>query len=607
MKENVTFRQKVRRSLRLDRAVRLVWKSAPGWTLVNTGLTSAQGLLPLLSLYLMKRIVDEVTVGLASADRIAAFQRAGVWIVLAVGAALLTALLRSFSELTSQAQSLVVTDAIFDILHTQSVSVDLEYYEDPRYFDTLHRAQHQAPYRPMQIVNGLIQLVQSGLSLAGVGVLLFTSNATIGAVLLAAAVPGALVRLWYARQQFDLQQRRTEAERRVWYYNWMMTSGVHAKEIRLFNLGGLFKERFQTLQRTLREEKLALARRRSLIDLIAQTVVTGATFGSFAFVCFQAIGGVITLGSLVMYYQGFQLGISSFQSFLRGLAGLYEDNLFLTNFYQFLELTPKVSPPAEPRQVPEPMRTGITFESVCFTYPSQTQQVLTGIDLHLAPGHVIAFVGENGAGKTTLIKLLCRLYDPGAGRICVDGIDLRDFDPTDWRRQISVVFQDYVHYFMPAWENIWLGNVDKEPDREAKAIAEAARISGADALIRRLPHGYNTMLGTEFEQGHELSIGEWQKVALARAFFRDSRIIVLDEPTSSLDPLAEADLFRKFRQLIQGRSAILISHRFSTVRYADTIYVVKDGRISEHGPHEALLSRGGDYSRLYLAQAQHYT
>jgi ATP-binding cassette subfamily B protein len=383
-----------------------------------------------------------------------------------------------------------------------------------------------------------------------------------------------------------------------------MTSGMHAKEIRLFNLGGLFKERFQTLQRALREEKLALARRRSFIDLIAQTVVTGATFGSFAFICYQAIGGAITLGGLVMYYQGFQLGISSFQSFLRGLAGLYEDNLFLSNFYQFLELTPKVRAPAQPRQVPEPMREGIAFESVRFTYPSQKQQVLTEIDLSLAPGQVIALVGENGAGKTTLIKLLCRLYDPDAGRITVDGIDLRDLDPTHWRRQISVVFQDYVHYFMAAWENIWLGNVEKEPDREA--IAEAARLSGADALIRRLPRGYDTMLGTEFEQGHELSIGEWQKVALARAFLRDSRIVVLDEPTSSLDPLAEADLFRKFRQLIQGRSAILISHRFSTVRYADTIYVVKDGRISEHGAHEDLLGRAGDYARLFTAQAQNY-
>jgi ATP-binding cassette subfamily B protein len=250
------------------------------------------------------------------------------------------------------------------------------------------------------------------------------------------------------------------------------------------------------------------------------------------------------------------------------------------------------------------MRQGITFRDVGFTYPRCEQETLHGIHLTLAPGEVIALVGENGSGKTTLVKLLCRLYDPGRGAVAVDGVDLRELDPVRWRRGISVVFQDYAQYALAAWENIWLGRADATPERER--IEHAAQLSGADPVIRRLPHGYDSMLGRWFKEGQELSIGEWQKVALARAFIRDAQVIVLDEPTSSLDPLAEAEVFRQFRQLIDGRSAILISHRFSTVQLADRIYVLERGGVVEHGTHRELLARNGHYARLYRAQAQYY-
>lgn len=588
----------------LLRALQLVWSMAPGWTAANMLLVVILGVLPIAALYLTKLIVDSVTAGLAGPDPAAVFPQVFFYILVAAAIALFLALARSLSELTSEAQSMIVTDGVSDILHAQSIAVDLEYYEDTSYYDTLHRAQQEAPYRPTRIVNGLVQIGQNGISLIGVAVLILTFSWVIALILLAAAVPAALVRYYYARARFRFEQENTESERQAWYYHWVLTDSSHAKEVRLFNLGSLFRERFKNFRTDLRKGRLKLAQYRTLSDSASQVIVVIALFGTFAFIAYSTLQKTISVGDLVMYFLAFQLGIGFIQAILNSLAGLYEDNLFLTNFYQFLDLKPAIHSPVQPVPVPKQNDQRIEFRDVLFSYPGGVKEAVSGVNLTLSPGEVIALVGENGSGKTTLIKLLCRLYDPDSGSITVNGIDLRSFDPVAWRKEISVIFQDYVHYYLSAAENIWVGNVER--DQDPASITKAANRSGADAVIQRLPKGYQTNLGHWFSGGQELSEGEWQKVALARAFYRDSNIVVLDEPTSSLDPLAEADLFRNFRDLLEGRSAILISHRFSTVQMADRIYVLDKGRIIEEGSHADLLRLKGRYAHLFGTQAEHY-
>jgi ATP-binding cassette subfamily B protein len=584
--------------------VRFVWESARGWTIVSLALIIIQGALPLLALYLMKLIIDAVTFAVGALDKVSAFQHIALLIGFAAGVAILKALCQSVAGVVKETQSLVVTDHMYDILHAKSIEVDLEYYENAQYLDTLHRAQKEGPYRPTQIINGLVRLGQSVISLVAMTGLLFTFHWVMAVVLFAAAIPGVLVRLSYSGTMFRWQRDRTQAERKASYFNWMLTGDMYAKEIRLFGLGDLIKHRFSDVRKQLRDERLEISRKRSIAELVAQVSATLAVFGSFGFIAYRTLQGIITLGDMVMYFGAFQRGLGYLRDVLGGLAALYENNLFISNLYEFLDLEPKVKEPLHPLSIPQPIQKGFFFEKVSFQYPDGNRKVLENISLSIESGEVVALVGENGSGKTTLVKLLCRLYDPIQGSITLDGIDLRRFQTTALRREISVIFQDYVKYHLTARENIWFGNIDLPPEHQQ--IAAAARHAGADDLITRLPKGYETMLGKWFEDGEELSIGEWQKVALARAFLRDAQIIVLDEPTSSLDAKSEYEVFEKFRQLLNGRSAILISHRFSTVRMADRIFVLEDGRIIESGAHEQLIELEGKYARLFEKQARYY-
>jgi len=580
----------------------LVWESSRGWAALQIALLVLASLVPLLALYLTKEIIDTVAQALSGGPRDVG--RLTMFVALAGGVALAATGLRLLSSLVTEVQGIRLSDRVQEIMHQKSVELDLEFYETPEYHDTLLRAQTEAPYRPAQIVASCAQVAQGGLSLLAVVGLLVSFHWMLVAALLAAAVPGLLVKVRYSSRLYQWSRRRTAIQRLLRYLNLLITANEPAKEVRLLGLGEEFGQRHRVLRRQADREKLELATQRSGYELLAQMVAVTAVFSAMFVIAQRALAGAVTIGDMVMYFGAFQRAQDFFRDFLAGLAGLYEQNLFLTDFKRFLALEPTVVDPPKPTPYPRPIQRGIEIDHVSFRYPGTETDVLTDVSFVIRPGEHVALVGENGSGKTTLVKLLCRLYDPTAGVIRIDGSDLRDLSLTDLRSELAVVFQDYTRFRLSALDNIRLGNIALPAD--SPRIFEAARQTGADAIIRALPLGYDTILSRQFEQGAELSVGQWQTLALARAFLRDSQVLILDEPTAALDPKAEAAVFDQFYQLAKGRTAVVISHRLSTVRHADRILVMVNGRIAEAGAHDELVERAGVYARLFETQARPY-
>ncbi len=600
MNQFKTTKEKIKTSLRLHRTLAFVWQAAPGPAIISSLLVIVLGVLPLASLYLIKLIIDATTEAISSigsANLSYIFILAGI----AAGIGILNAVCQQTTGYLKEVLSIKVSDHVYQLLHKKSVSADLEFYENPAYFDTLHRAQMEGPFRPTSVVNGLIGLIQNSVSLVAITALLISFHWSVPFVLLLAVIPGVLIKIKYSGKMFNWQRNRTQTEREGSYLNWLITGNIHAKELRLFGLGDLFTKRFSKIRQTLRGEKLDLTKSRLIADTLAQACTIVAMFGALAFIIFRAVNGLITLGDLVMYYQAFQRGLEFFRNLLTGLAGLYDDNLFISNFYEFIDLKDKIVSPDNPVKIPKTMKYGVSFKDVNFKYPMSEKSVLSNINFSINPGEIVALVGENGAGKSTLTKLLCRLYDPDSGIISIDNTDIKNFVVSDLRGMIGVMFQDYAQYYFSARENIWIGDINTP--FESDKVKVAAQDADAKRIIEKLPKGFETMLGKMFQDGEELSQGQWQKIALARAFMRDAQLIILDEPVSSLDAESEYEIFNNFKKLLKGKSALLISHRFSTVKMADKILVLENGTIVEQGSHDALMVKHGQYEKWFRKQS----
>ena len=585
----------------LREAVRLVWRSARGWTVLQALVIAAQGVLPVVSLHLTRQVVDAVGLFLGQAPGARDSRVLLVWAPWVAGVVLVGWICRALSSVVADAQAAAVSDHVQDALQEKSIEVDLAYYETSSSHDQMRLAQSEAMSRPTSIVRNLVQLGSGGGVLGSVAGVLWTTQGFLLPVLLAAALPGTLARIWNSRRWHRWRMVQGPAERLAGYLHLLTTSLPFAKEIRLSGNGDELRRRHRELRGGLRRSRLALTWRRAGIELAADAVSMAAMVGGLGLIFLRMKGGGMTLGDLALLHGGFQRGKSAFSGVLGALASLYEDSLFISHFHDFLAMPRRVRSPAHPKPMPRRIEEGIRLEHVHFRYPGMGRDVLSDIDLTLRAGEHVALVGENGSGKTTLVKLLCRLYDPTAGRILIDGTDIREFQLEECRRGFAALFQDFARYQMTAGENVRMGDVAIPPGDPR--IAEAARAAGADELIGRLPRGYETRLGRLFEGGVELSEGQWQRVALARTFARAAPIVLLDEPTSALDAKAERQLLESVARLFEHQTTLMVSHRFSTVRAADRILVMAGGRVVESGTHPQLVQAHGVYAGLFAAHA----
>jgi len=587
----------------VPQALALVWRASPRFTLLNALLTILQGVLPAILFSLSKNIVDGALQALRAQTRAGTqhvFFVVAFWIALQVVSAVLNAL----GTLITSLQSDLLSHSINVQIITKASDLDLAYFENAQFYDKLENARREAGYRPGQMVVQLFTLLQQMITLLSVIGILASLSWWLTVLVIAASIPSMLFLAKYSRESYILQTRRAPEQRQLNYLGLLLTTDTPVKELRIFGLHNTLLERYrQIFAKFYRENRNVTARRTlaQLVTLILGILISGA---SYVYAVAEVIAGQITIGGFTLYYQAFQRSQTSVMNIVTGINSMYENALFLSNLFDFLAFAPELPVRPDPVPVPQPIREGIVLEHVSFKYPGTDTWVLEDISFAIRPGETVALVGANGAGKTTLVKLLTRLYDPTEGSITIDGIDLRDFDPAALRSRVGVIFQDYVKYQLTAGENIGFGRI--EAMEEAGRIERAAVKAGADAVIAGLPQGYDTPLGRWFQDGQELSIGQWQKVALARAFMRDADLLILDEPTSSLDVRSEYEVFQAFGDLTEGKMAVLISHRFSTVRMAGRIVVIEDGRVIEDGSHDELLLRGGRYAELFDLQAASY-
>lgn len=585
-----------------SRVFGLIWGGAGGFLAAWAAILLVSGLVPVGVVYLTKPLVDSLQAAIGQGATRATLEPI-VFTALAMGGLLLLAeLLKVAQQWISTAQSELVQDHVSDLLHAKASAVDLSFFETPDFYDRLYRVRFDAASRPLALLESFGGLAQNLVTVVGIGALLLSYGAWITLVLLAGTLPAFLVVLRASRRYHDWWLSTTTDRRRTQYFGDLLTMGQYAAEMRLFDLAGHFRRGFLDLRRRLRGERLRLLRDQSVARVGAESVALAASAGTIGWMIWRALAGLATLGDVALFVQAFQRGQGLVRALLANISQIHNNGLFLESLFEYLDLEPTIVAPADPAPVPARRAHDVRFTGVRFHYPGTDRVALQDFDLDIPAGRTVAIVGSNGAGKSTLVKLLCRFYDPQAGRVEIDGIDIRRFAPAELRTSMTVMFQLPVYYQGSVRDNIAMSDLQRAPS--PARVEEAAQSAGVDRLVAALPSGYDAILGKAFPGGTELSAGEWQRIAMARAYYRASGLIVLDEPTSNMDSWAEAEWFERFDRLAQGATAVIITHRLTIARRADEIHVVEQGRIVESGNHEALLALGGRYARSWAAQVR---
>lgn len=581
--------------------LRMVWATSPPLAIATVMLRLADSVVPVVMLWIGKLIIDGVVAIVSGKGG----DSAHIWTLVGIEAGLAV-----LSEVLGRAT--VLCDSLLGDRFTNHMSLrmmehanrlDLVSFEDPVFYDKLERARRQTTGR-LGMVASMASMCQQMITLITMSAGIVWFSPWLLPLLTLALVPAFLGETRFAMLSYSLLYRWTPERRQLDYLRMLGASNASAKEVRIFGLGGFLIERARDLFDRFYEENRALALRRAGTGTLLNLLPTGAYYGAYAYILARTLAGTLTVGDLTFLAGAFSRSRTLMAGIFQRFSDVADQAQFLDDLFDFFRTEPAIASPANPIPVPRPVREGFEFRNVSFSYPGSSKLVLDGVSFRLNAGERIALIGENGAGKTTITKLLARLYDPVAGQILLDGVDLREYDPDELRGEIGVIFQDYMRYDMAAADNIGLGRVQALSSQDR--ISDAARKARADAVIDSLPDRYAQMLGRRFDGGVDLSAGQWQKIALARAYMRDAQLLVLDEPTASLDARAEYEVFQQFTQLTRGRMAVLISHRFSTVRMADRILVLEGGRILEQGTHELLLARGGRYAELFELQAAGY-
>jgi len=608
--ERPTFRERVNALRYVPRLVRLVWETHRGYTITMGVLRLVRAFVPIATLWIGKLIID----GVVAAQRDGGTWRAvGGLVALELGLVIVGELLARASSLVESLLGDLFSNRISVRLMEHAATLDLAQFEDPTFYDHLERARRQTVGR-IGLIAQLLGLAQEALTLVTLSAALLAFSPWLMILLVLAILPSFLGETRFAAMEYSLLFRWTPERRQLDYLRWVGASNETAKEVQLFGLAGWLTERYRVLSERWYRENRKLATRKAFVSSALSLIGTLGYYTAYIVIIARTIAGSITLGSLTFLAASFSRGRDLIQRLLMGASSIYEQGLYLRDLFLLFEMQPTITSKPGAPPVPQPIRHGFVFENVGFRYPGSERWAVRNVNFVFRPGERIALVGENGAGKTTLTKLLARLYDPTEGRILLDGVDLREYDLTSLRRAIGVIFQDFVRYDMRFDENVGVGEIESVRDylddgasaATPGSLVHAADQSLAASLLPRLPAGYRQMLGRRFDEGVDLSGGEWQKIALGRAYMRDAQLLILDEPTAALDARAEYEVFVRFSELMAGRMAVLISHRFSTVRMADRIIVLKGGEVVEDGTHADLLARNGLYAELFGMQAVGY-